>query len=67
MTPCIKEKSTGLECKVEKAPSINSVAQDSISMAIDIRNDEADIATNNDDEAKDSTGGVWLMHGKHSL
>ena len=51
MTPCMKE--IGLESKVEEASSINSVAQDSISMAIDWRNYEEDIATTNDD---DSTG-----------
>jgi len=62
ITPCTKE--IGLECKVEEALSINSVAQDNIGIAIDLRNDEEDIAITNDDE---STGDVWVMHGKHSL
>jgi len=56
-------KEIGLEHKVKEAPSINSVAQDNISMTIDLRNDEEDIATNDDE----STGDVWVMHGKHSL
>jgi len=59
MTPCTKE--IALECKVEEAPSINSVAHDNISMAIDLRNDEEDIAITNDDE---STGDAWKAQPK---
>ena len=52
--------------KVEEAPSFsstNSVAQDSNSVIIDLRNNEEGIVTTNDE----TTDNVWVMHGKHSL
>ena len=58
----------GKVIKVEEAPiascsSTNSVAQDSSSVIIDLRNNEEGIVTTNDEATDD----MWVMHGKHSL